>query len=239
MTFPTIVTDIAGGEVARAEVLAWEDRRITAVAKKLGVHIPDDDVTKRRDALLEAKIALGSDKLVTRLNRETRIADVVARLEARISAGRRISCIDVRVGGGFAEDFVKAFVQWTDSSDEVAMLRACPDHFVIRTRSDGRQEVLETNGGSPLAALFYIDYDDVWSLVTPADSRFPHQIAGVARASDGVAIGGVRHQFRDIEDGFHARLTVEFPLPTLGRMVAGHRWHLACEFSNWIEAALG
>ena len=117
------------------------------------------------------------------------------------------------------------------------MLRACPDHFVIRTRSDGRQEVLETNGGSPLAALFYIDYDDVSSLVTPADARFPHQLAGVARASAGVAIGGVRHQFRDIEDGFHARLTVEFPLPTLGRMITGHRWHLACEFSNWIEVA--
>lgn len=29
----------------------------------------------------------------------------------------------------------------------------------------------------------------------------------------------------------------EFPLPTLRRMVSGHRWHLACEFSNWIEAA--
>jgi hypothetical protein len=237
MALPMIVTEIAGGEVARAEVLAWEDRRITAAARKLGVQIPDDDLTKRREVLLEAKVALGSDELVNRLKRETRIADVVARLEARISARRRISCIDVRVGGGSAEDFVKAFEQWTDSSDEVAMLRACPDHFVIRTRSDGRQEVQETNGGSPLAALFYIDYDDVSSLVTQADTRFPHQIAGVARGSDRVAIGGVRHQFRDIEDGFHARLTVEFPLPTLGRMVAGHRWHLACEFSNWIEAA--
>ena len=59
----------------------------------------------------------------------------------------------------------------------------------------------------------------------------------MARTSDGVAIGGVRHQFRDTTDGFHARLTVEFPMPTIGRMVKGHRWHLACEFSNWIEAA--
>lgn len=117
------------------------------------------------------------------------------------------------------------------------MLRACPDHYVIRTRADGRQEVLETTGGSPFAAMFVIDYDDVSSWSTPADPQFPHQIASVARRSDGTAIGGVRHQFRDTEDGFHARLTVEFPLPTLGRMVAGHRWHLACEFGNWIEAA--
>ncbi|MEV6561482.1 hypothetical protein AB0M22_37590 [Nocardia sp. NPDC051756] len=76
------------------------------------------------------------------------------------------------------------------------------------------------------------------SLCTPPDASFPHQIAGVARAQDGTAIGGVRHQFRDTATGFHARLTVEFPLPILPTMVAGHRWYLACEFSNWIEAAI-
>jgi hypothetical protein len=47
----------------------------------------------------------------------------------------------------------------------------------------------------------------------------------------------VRHQFRDEGDGFHARVTVEFPVLTNPYMLAQHRWHLACEFSNWIEAA--
>jgi hypothetical protein len=32
-------------------------------------------------------------------------------------------------------------------------------------------------------------------------------------------------------------LTIEFPRVTPGRFVNAHRWHLACEFSNWIEAA--
>ena len=52
-----------------------------------------------------------------------------------------------------------------------------------------------------------------------------------------MAIGGVRHQFRDTPDGFLARLCVEFPRFTPRRVIAEHRWHLACEFSNWIEAA--
>ncbi|KUH88154.1 MULTISPECIES: hypothetical protein [unclassified Mycobacterium] len=238
MSAPEIVTEINGRSVTRGEVLAWEDRRITAVARKLGVRVPRSGVTERREALLQAKRSLGAEKITARLNREMRIADATARLEARLSPRRRISSIDIYVRGGSAETFVDAFERWTQTSDEPAMLRACPDHFLIRTGADRRQQVLETTGGSPFAALFLIDYDDVSSLVTPADTRFPHQIAGVARASDGFAIGGVRHQFRDTDDGFHARLTVEFALPTLGRMVAGHRWHLACEFSNWIEAAL-
>jgi hypothetical protein len=141
------------------------------------------------------------------------------------------------VDGGSAGQFVDAFEGWAAASDEAAMLRACPDHFVIRTGADGGQEVLETTGGSPWATMFFIDYEDVTSLVTPSDPMFSQQVAGVARTSDGVAIGGVRHQFRDTDDGFHARLTVEFPMPTIARMVKGHRWHLACEFSNWIEAA--
>ena len=238
MSALTLVTEIKGREVGRADVLAWENRRITAVARKLGVPLPSGDVTKRRDVLLQAKLALGSEELTTRLNRETRVADVVARLESRLSRRRRLSSIDIHVRRGSAEQFVEAFEHWTKTSDEAAMLRACPDHFVIRTRADGLQEVLETNGGSPLAALFFIDYQDISSLVTPVDPLFPYQVAGIARTSDGIAIGGVRHQFRDTEDGFDARLTVEFPLPTLARMIAGHRWHLACEFSNWIEAAL-
>lgn len=58
----------------------------------------------------------------------------------------------------------------------------------------------------------------------------------MARISSGRAVGGVRHQLRDTGTGLHARLTVELPLPTLPTMVAAHRWHLACEFSNWFEA---
>lgn len=232
-----IVAEIGGNQVERDRVLAWEDRRIDAAAKKLGVAAPErGDIGNRREALLRTKLELGSDEIRTRLARDSRWADRVARAQARVSRRRRRSVAELRVPAGSAADFVAWFDSATNAVDPAAMLRACPDHFDTGFGTRG-QEVLETTGSSPLAALFFIDYADVSSLVTPPDASFPHQIAGVARALDGTAIGGVRHQFRDTEAGFHARLTVEFPLPILPAMVAGHRWHLACEFSNWIEAA--
>ncbi|WP_185976211.1 hypothetical protein [Mycolicibacterium sp. 018/SC-01/001] len=236
---PTIAARFDGTEYSRADVLSWEDRRITAAARLLDVQVPHGDVAIRRRTLLHAKLALGPDEIAARLRRRTAAADIVARAGSQLSRRRRISAIDLHVGTGSAEEFVTTFDRWTQTSDHEAMLRACPDHYVIRTDANGRQEVLETTGGSPLPSLFRIDYSDVSSLTTAPNARFPLQIAGVARASDGSVIGGVRHQFRDDADGFSARLTVEFPLPTPRRMIGGHRWHLACEFSNWIEAAFG
>ncbi|CAL9423670.1 hypothetical protein SUDANB95_01897 [Actinosynnema sp. ALI-1.44] len=61
--------------------------------------------------------------------------------------------------------------------------------------------------------------------------------ATLARSDAGQAIGGVRHQFRDTSEGFHARLRVEFPPLTMPHMISHHRWHLACEFGDWIEFA--
>ncbi|GAY15156.1 hypothetical protein [Mycobacterium sp. shizuoka-1] len=223
--------------VARDAVLRWEDRRITAAAKKLGVRAPSSgDVSDRREAFLWEKLALGTDEIHRRLRREAALAGAVAKAEARLSRRRRFSVTDLYVPAGSAARFVEFYWDLVRRNDEVELLRAHPDHFVQRIGPDGRHEVLETNGGSPLAAWFFIDYEDLSKVVTPVDPAFPGQLAGVAYA-DGVAVGAVRHQFRDTDGGFHARLVVEFPLLTLGHMVAGHRWHLACEFSNWIEAA--
>lgn len=62
-------------------------------------------------------------------------------------------------------------------------------------------------------------------------------VTGVAQTRPGANIGGVRHQFRDVEGGFHARLLVEFPSTVLPTMIQEHRWHLATEFTNWVELA--
>lgn len=232
----------AGGRLLRREqVLAWEDRRIGKAARRIGVPVPTaGDIEVRREALLHAKLELGGEMLVERLGRDLRISGPLARAQAAVSSHRRVSVARLAVTGGRADDFVAWFREQTVQSNEPAMLRVCPDHFVIRTDADGRQEVIETTGGSPLTAAFLVDYTDSDGLVTPAHPDYPHQIAGTAKdIRSGRSIGGVRHQFRDIPGGFEAFLTVEFPLPTMPVMVSGHRWHLACEFSNWIEAALG
>jgi hypothetical protein len=234
----SIAATVSGECLGRERVLAWEERRITAAAKRLCVAVPTNgDVASRRESLLKAKLDLGSEAIIERLRRDIRISGPLARVEAAMTPRRRTSVTHLTVHGGTAQDFVDWFHTQTAKSNEPAMLRACPDHFVIRTGSDGRQEVIETTGGSPLATQFFIDYDGPESPITPADSDYPHQIAGVALASTGRSIGGVRHQFRNTSAGFDAHLTVEFPLPTLPVMVSQHRWHLACEFSNWIEAA--
>lgn len=167
--------------------------------------------------------------------RYTSVADVMVRGMAAVSRRRRTCTIGLHAPGVAASDFLAWFNAASVSTDESTMLRACPDHYVIRHTPSG-QQVLETTGGSPMPFLFTIDYDDTSSLVTQPDPQYPCQAAGVARASTGVAIGGVRHQFRDVEGGMEGSLTVEFPLPTAPWMLSGHRWHLACEFSNWVDA---
>lgn len=231
-----IQVTIGSRQVSRDDVLRWEDRRIDAAARKLKLPAPKPGpVGDRREALLAAKLELGTDEILNRLARDIRYGDVIARLSGPMSKRRRFSTIDMSVQDADAAQFVA----WFNRASEVdgpAMLRACPDHFLIRNGPKG-QEVVETTGGSPLATRFNIDYDDTATLRTPTDPAFSIQLAGVARASNGAAIGGVRHQFRGTDSGYHARLRVEFPLPTLPNMISAHRWHLACEFSNWAEAA--
>ncbi|MCV7194329.1 hypothetical protein [Mycolicibacterium brumae] len=233
-----ITATIGNQVVSRSAVLEWENKRIDAAARKLRLPAPPSaPVAQRREAWLHAKSELGDDEIHRRLTRDVKLADTFARWQSKVSEKRRACAIDLTARGGpDAEFFTNWFEEITFSSNQDAMELSCPDHFVLRMVG-GKQEVLETNGGSPFTALFTIDYDDVSSLTTAIDPRFPFRLDGVARSADGTAIGGVRHQFRDTADGLHARLVVEFPLLILGRIIRGHRWHLACEFSNWIESA--
>lgn len=47
--------------------------------------------------------------------------------------------------------------------------------------------------------------------------------------------GGVKHQFKETEDGFKVRLVAEFPTICPTGMVKEHQMHLACEFSYWFN----
>ncbi|ENV08488.1 hypothetical protein F966_03162 [Acinetobacter higginsii] len=226
-------------EIANTDIQNWEKKRAYVVLKKLGVASKSDDLFELRKLLIKRKIELGQDKIKLLLKNELRISDVVAKLTAKLSFGyRRFSVTEIFVENAKAEHFVNWFEQCSQANDEIAMLAGTPDHYVISTNNDGLQEVIETNGGSPLPARFYIDYEDLSSLKSEIDLTYPLQIAGVARTQNGLAIGGVRHQFRNEANGFRAKLTVEYPLLILPTIISGHQWHLANEFSNWILLAL-
>lgn len=231
---------INGREISRDTVLAWEAKRLPRAAAKIGFPTPSGPLRRQRLAFADSKLALGPDEIRQRLAHDLRLADLASRATARLSRGRRtLSACDLYVSGGNATDFVQWFDDTQRSDYTHSMVAANPDHFLIQTAPNGRQEVIETTGGSPLANRFFVDYEDTATLVTPRDPAFSVQTAGVALAGTSTPIGGVRHQFTDTLGGFHARVCVEFPRLIAPHMIREHRWHLACEFSNWIEYAFG
>ncbi|MEW9897681.1 hypothetical protein ABWL39_03435 [Chitinivorax sp. PXF-14] len=233
-----IKTIINGAEIPYTRVLEWERRRALVVLRKLGVKPAGRDLAGMRQQLAERKQALGAAGMMRILRRELALSGPLATLTAALSCGRRrFSVTELVMSGGTAEQFVDWLNERARINDERSMLAGTPDHYLIRIGANGVQDVVETNGGSPLAARFFIDYQDLSSLRSPVDPAYPLQVAGVARSGGGRAIGGVRHQFRNEGTGFRARLLVEFPLLMLPQVVTGHQWHLASEFSNWIEAA--
>lgn len=218
--------------------MAWEARRMVSVRRKLGLPPSAAPLADQRDELTARKLALGHDGIRRILGRGPWLSEKVTRFAVRLSGGsRRFSVCEIEVPEGSARDFAAWFEDRNRLDDERSMIHACPDHWIVCRDPAGRQFVLETTGGSPLPGAFRVDYDDTRSLRTEADPSFPYQVAGVARLDDGLAIGGVRHQFRQEGKGFRARLTVEFPGKVPRRMTSEHSWHLAVEFSNWVEAA--
>ena len=235
-----ITAVIGDRSVSRAEVLEWEGRRAAVVFKKLGMGVPPDDVAARREALVAKKLELGHAEIERRLARQIAQATRSSRVMSALSRGGRRLCVVELRGAGASAEAVPAFYKAAmDSGDEAPLLAASPDHWMLRKRDDGIQQVIETTGGSPLASCIYLDENEVGTISTPADPSFPVQWVAFGRARlGGPPAGALRHQFRDEPGGaFTARLTIEFPRVTPARFVNAHRWHLACEFSNWIEAA--
>ena len=236
VTLP-IVAHIAGRRASRDEVRGWELGRARSVARKLRVPEPPHDLAELNRRLVDRKLELGHAGIELLLDRQLAVSDRVGRASAAISRGRRRVCAaELSCETGVAEIVPAWYARTIAANQEEPLIAACPDHYLSRTNPDGTQEVIETTGGSPLPVRMFFDDLDTTSITTPVDAAFPTQWVSVARAADGTAIGGVRHQFRDrAGGGFDVRLTVEFPLTTLPHMIAAHRWHLACEFSNWIE----
>jgi hypothetical protein len=235
-----ITAAIGDRSLSRAEVLEWEGRRAAAVFKTLGMGAPPDDVAARRAALVERKLELGHAEIERRLARQMAMAARSSRLMTALSRGGRRLCVtELRCAEGSAESVPAFYEAAITAGDEAPLLAASPDHWVLSRRDDGLQQVIETTGGSPLATRIFLDPDEVGPIATPADPSFPVQWVAIGRARiGGPPSGALRHQFRDEPGGgFTARLSIEFPRVTPSRFIEGHQWHLACEFSNWIEAS--
>ncbi len=234
-----IQTWFDGRQISRDQVRAWEAKRLRKNLRSFGVSGVGADPNERRRALAAAKLQLGRAQVANRLTREVRVSDVVTGMLARGSRGRRrLSQVEMFAPGVRAEQLPAWYAAKNEADDELSFLSATPDHHLFRpVVGTSIQEVWETTGGSPLASRFFIDLDSIEGLVTPSDPTYPVQMAGCARLADGTVLGGVRHQFRDEKDGVRVLLTVEFPWLMGPVGPAAHRWHLASEFANWLQAA--
>jgi hypothetical protein len=228
-----------GKPISRAAVLAWELKRVEKGLRKFGVPAAADDMAALRMTLADAKLSMGRAAIERKLAREIGISDRLTGMLARASRGRRRrSQVELLVPGAKAEQLPAWYMDRTEADDERAFLSATPDHHLFRPMKDPKgQEVWETTGGSPVASRFFIEIDSAEGLVTQPDATYPVQMVGCARLANGTILGGVRHQFRDEQDGARVLLTVEFPWMMGPVGPAAHRWHLASEFANWIQAA--
>ncbi len=234
-----IQTWFNGKSISRDRVRAWETTRLKKNLRKYGVEVPDGDLDALRKALAAAKVTMGRVQIENKLAREVRVSDALTGMLARGSRGRRLlSQVEIFAPGAQADQLPAWYTERNEADDEIAFLTATPDHHLFRpAKSSHGQEVWETTGGSPVTSRFFIEVGSTEGLVTPADPTYPVQMVGCARLANGAVLGGIRHQFRDEQDGARVLLTVEFPWLMGPFGPAAHRWHLASEFANWLRAA--
>jgi hypothetical protein len=242
--------------ISPVALMRWESRRIRVASERLRDSLPaavtaelalirptDDDLAelpRRRALLAEAKLRAGENQMRALLAPDVAATEKLSR--AATTGGQwSVSTADIVCTRGTGAGFLDWFDSRSDRNDERAMLIACPDHYLIRSPRPRVQEVIEVTGGAVLGTRFLIDYRDRTDLPIRRSNDFPLETAGWASTEEGgPRIGAVRHQLRDERGGgFRARLAVAFPATLPPTMIAEHRWHLACEFSNWVSSYLG
>ncbi|MEU6737246.1 hypothetical protein ABZ929_29290 [Streptomyces physcomitrii] len=242
---------IGGRAVDRRTVLTWEARRLQVVAARIGDGVPSllaeltaligpepsaENVERDRQFLADVKLRLGEARIRALLAAEVALTDPMSATAAALGDWD-VSTVEISSSLGTAQGFLDWFNARIAHNDVRSMLVACPDHYVLNSPRAGVQEVIEVTGGAVLGSRFFVDYSDNAGIPIAPDSAFPIRTAGWARNSEGVRIGAVRHQFRDLPGGgFRARPAVAFPAALPSPMISAHEWHLACEFSNWVTA---
>jgi hypothetical protein len=250
---PVLRARIGSTWYSRDAVLQWEARRIPVAAAKLrgnavGALLGDLDalvlrpavgtreIVRARNQLADTKLAMGQKAINEVLALELAASGLVSPLAA-LPSSWAVSHTLIRSDRGTAQGLVRWFRAMAARNDQRAGIVACPDHYRIATLADGRQDVIEVTGGATLATQFRVNYRDLSHVSIPADPAYRFGVAGSASSLNGALLGSVRHQARNrASGGFEASLNVAFPSTLPSWFITEHRWHLACEWSNWIAA---
>ncbi len=216
-------TTINGKEVSEVDLLRWE-------------------VERSRVALALLRKKLGVAGLQELLKEETDESAAEMHEWASKSDGKWLASTTlIEVTGLKSEEFLGWFREKVGQNDQVAMGLACPEHYVVTPTEDGRLDVIETTGGYGLPDRFLVKLGEGATACPNAediDPDYPMLWAGRGHMLDGTEWGRVTHQFADTDKGFKAKLTIYFPAAAATGMIEGHRWHLACEFTNWVNLCI-
>lgn len=243
-----------GKVLPEEEIQKWELKRAKFVydflQKNLG--LPKRDITRDENGLRDIddirhelamiKIDAGQEKLREILKENITKNEKSTALLMKLCRGKtKYSIIEITGEGASAkyisENFKKMMLENSDENYYKCMI-AAPDHYILQGLGDDRQEIVEAPAGMAQQSRFVAAYGDESGLSSERLSDYEYQSAGTAYADSGLAIGGVRHQFKEMENGFKVRNLVEFPSIMPGFLFRAHEMHLACEFSSWLNMIL-
>ena len=211
-------------------------KAVRALKQKVTI-INDMDAMAKK--VTEIKMQYSYDEIVKLLKNKLLLSEKFIKLACIVSREKRkCSITEIEMSGISAKEVIDGIdslmLKESGKNNEVN-LSAYPEHYVLRPLGQNILEVIETTGNSPLPVQFFIGYDNETVIQTPRDYSYEYQSTGIAKLKSGEVIGGVRHQFKETECGFKARLVVEFPSICPDSLIKSHQMHLACEFSYWFN----
>lgn len=212
----TVRTVIDGTEYAQDDIRRWE-------------------LDRARTALTLLKNRIGDELMRELLTEDLRAADrTMAPLPAASDGAWRSAVTEMEIDGIDADGFLTWWQGRLASADRGALLAANPEHYLANS-ADGVVEIIETIGSGPLR--FFLTFHDGVAIEGEGHETYPVRIGGTGRLADGTEVARVMHEFGDGPRGLRIRLTIQFPANAPEHVFTGHKWHFACEFLNWLEAA--
>lgn len=231
---------IDGKNISKEKLDLWKKKSYSKALRTLKAKtdiIDDVDIMVKK--VTQIKLQYSYDDMIGLLKNKLWLSDKFMKLICSASKGKRkFSVTEIEMNDISAHEIINGIdsLMLTKSriNDEVN-LAACPEHYVLLPLGENKLEVIETTGNSPLPVQFIIEYGNETGIQTPRDYSYEYQSTGIARLKNGLLLGGVRHQFKETDKGFKARLVVEFPSLCPNILIKDHQMHLACEFSYWFN----
>ncbi len=251
-----IRTLVDGKELSKKDVQEIEMSRIQHVftdLTNLGGELVDKDGVKislssaqaldfssAKKALIQTKIALGSERLLSLYENELKKSDVMWReiaSKSEIGKNTRDSFIEFEVEGVTLGDFIASLPYISSRSDRNLPYHIHPEHFVNIDKKDG-QMVMETLGMYGGPTYLFIKVHGKKPFPKDPDTNLSLVAGNATLISDNMDIQmrGM-HQFKAKKNGMKIKLAIIFPEAAPREIAEGHKYHLAVEFYNMIAFA--